>query len=490
MNCNEIKPKKLTNSYYNFQNFSQNKLVPINKFSKFIASNSFNHLFKTNFIYENNNSQKVLFIKSKTKLKNLTNRNHVRSTENSNIIIQESDSCNKTYNRKHNITQNLSNNSGVDMNYFKNKKNIILFKEYPNKKSQQKTTPAYPKKINKIFLPINLCSSFYFFNSINKNINKKLKPSIKSSNIKSKMPLVKKKIVKSKKLFLSKSCANIKKNIKHKKICKSLDSLKSNYDEKKNKPKINKIKIQNSLANSINSNLIIKPNISTNKILPFKSKLFNKKINNNISLFTTSQRKQKKTRVYIKKEPLTKKSTNDDFVLESDIEFVSKINRINSIKINEFNVNKPNDENLKYTLFKNESEKSSTRPSKIVIGNIEAYKDIIESDKLNNKIEKINGIGEVTTYNDKVKPNKIWNQEKYISLQNVIDYNKIKNINKKKNSILMSYRNINNRRVKEYKEKKMEDLHKKDENYIDSITIINNTETVDDYKEGNKCRIF
>ena len=63
---------------------------------------------------------------------------------------------------------------------------------------------------------------------------------------------------------------------------------------------------------------------------------------------------------------------------------------INYIKINEFNVKKPKEMNLKYTILKNgiQTEKSMEEisESKIIIGNIEGYKDIIESDKLNNNL--------------------------------------------------------------------------------------------------------
>ena len=65
-----------------------------------------------------------------------------------------------------------------------------------------------------------------------------------------------------------------------------------------------------------------------------------------------------------------------------------KETKINNIKINEFNVQKPKEENMKFTLLKNryedEESKEETIKSKIIIGTIEGYKDIIESDKLNN----------------------------------------------------------------------------------------------------------
>ena len=63
------------------------------------------------------------------------------------------------------------------------------------------------------------------------------------------------------------------------------------------------------------------------------------------------------------------------------------VKRINTIKINEFKVEKPNEESLRFTLLKNEyaEESSEYKTSKIMIGEIEGYKDIIEDDKLNNE---------------------------------------------------------------------------------------------------------
>ena len=62
-------------------------------------------------------------------------------------------------------------------------------------------------------------------------------------------------------------------------------------------------------------------------------------------------------------------------------------NQINGIKTNNFDVKKPKDENLKFTFIKDEkeSEVSISHASKIIIGNIDGYKDIIETDIKNNE---------------------------------------------------------------------------------------------------------
>ena len=60
-------------------------------------------------------------------------------------------------------------------------------------------------------------------------------------------------------------------------------------------------------------------------------------------------------------------------------------NKINGVKTNNFDVKKPKEENLKFTIMKEEkeSEISCSRASKIIIGSIDGYKDIIEDDKKN-----------------------------------------------------------------------------------------------------------
>ena len=493
MNHQKLKAKYLFKSYNSFHNYFKNKPIPINRFQKFDSTSSFINLFKNNLSCELNNSQKMPLKKSKTKLKNLTNRNYARNIENDNIT-KKNDTVNRSYNRRQNTTQNLRNNGRNNINYFIYKRSALLFNEHPNNKNNKTTKnkiPSNPKKTSKNFVSSSIRTGFNFLDHSNKNISKNLKSiSIKSNNKKSKIPSIKNSIIKNKKINLSQSCANIKNKMKTIKFNNSLDSLKTNCSRKTDKQKINKILIKNFLATPINTNLKMKPNISANRVLPFKYKLPQKKIKTNILLLTASPKRHSKAKIFIKSKSKKEIVSNDDFFLESNREFVTKNNGINSIKINEFNVNKPNDENLKYTLFKNESEKSSTRPSKIVIGNIEGYKDIIESDKLNNQINNKNGNDEMMFFNEKVKPNKIWNQEKYISLKDVIEYNNIKNTNKKKNTILMSYRDFSHGAVNKKKAIKKVDLYKKDKDYIDSLTTINNNETVDDYKVGKKCRIF
>ena len=78
-------------------------------------------------------------------------------------------------------------------------------------------------------------------------------------------------------------------------------------------------------------------------------------------------------------------------ILESDIVSYKKINKI---KTNRFEVKKPNEENLKYTILKennddtNISESPKSKISAIIIGNIDGYNDIFEKDKINNLLNR------------------------------------------------------------------------------------------------------
>ena len=65
-------------------------------------------------------------------------------------------------------------------------------------------------------------------------------------------------------------------------------------------------------------------------------------------------------------------------------------NKINGVKTNNFDVKKPKEENLKFKLMKDdiESEISISQASKIIIGNIDGYNDIIEDDIKNNQNQK------------------------------------------------------------------------------------------------------
>ena len=109
------------------------------------------------------------------------------------------------------------------------------------------------------------------------------------------------------------------------------------------------------------------PNIIINK---YKNSVFNKRNNN-------YEKKKVKSNLLMDNDEL--------FTFEFDISN-EHINKINGVKTNNFDVKKPKEENLKFTFIKDEkeSEISVSQASKIIIGNIDGYKDIIETDIKNN----------------------------------------------------------------------------------------------------------
>ena len=168
---------------------------------------------------------------------------------------------------------------------------------------------------------------------------------------------------------------------------------------------------------------------------------------NNNKIFKTEEnnQKNKKNKTKIKKIPKNENNKNNKEKKDSfmdKIELNSKIfmekdddkeTDINYIKINEFNVKKPKEMNLKYTILKNgiQTEKSMEEisESKIIIGNIEGYKDIIESDKLNNNL---------------IQKDKFINQKDFFNS----DYN---NINKGKNKNSTLSLNLNDKKIEKNK---------------------------------------
>ena len=146
------------------------------------------------------------------------------------------------------------------------------------------------------------------------------------------------------------------------------------------------------------------------------------------------------TKGLIQKGSYMKKESSYDF-LESESEKELNQELINEIKINNFDVNKPKEQNMKYTLYKefkeeNENENESSKPeshlSKIIIGEIESYKDIIEKDKINvkNNLNINKDKNELITVpvDDSIESEKF-----IINMKNIENKNNLDEISNKKN---------------------------------------------------------
>ena len=165
-----------------------------------------------------------------------------------------------------------------------------------------------------------------------------------------------------------------------------------NYKLKKRKdviePYNNKKRItqNNNIPNSI---------YDISKIIPKKIKA-NKKV-----LYITKSNLNDKTTIIKKEEKKeNKKKENerkeDNYIFDIESEHKKSINKL---KIEDYTINKPHEYKMKFSLLKefNDEENNSNnnnKVEKIMIGKIEGYKDIIESDKINikNNINKKNKI--------------------------------------------------------------------------------------------------
>ena len=178
--------------------------------------------------------------------------------------------------------------------------------------------------------------------------------------------------------------------------------------ESKKSQKLNKIKL--SKNNNTNRNTLVKSN---------KKSGFSKKESKKIEVSNfeegknSNSNKIKKVNIIKMKPAIKKKSESGnkikyihekhnnekDNLDDEELNYVFDIetehkNAINIIKTNNYEVNKQKENNMKYTLLKEfeEDEEDIKNVNKsqienIIIGKIEGYKDIIESDELNQKLE-------------------------------------------------------------------------------------------------------
>ena len=222
-------------------------------------------------------------------------------------------------------------------------------------------------------------------------------------------------------------------------------------DSSKNKEKLFKVNnkrhnIKKIIINKRNDNKILRKYKSVENI-KLNNKSISKKNESNINDINKKSNTKRATKIIDKNNNSIINLGNKDSFIDM-VDTITKFNKdkndketkINNIKINEFNVKKPKEENMKFTLLKNryedEENNEDVNNSKIIIGTIEGYKDIIESDKLNNyfyqKDNSINVLESNTLDNNSISK-KI--NKKILLNFNLIDEKDYKNDNKKNNNI-------------------------------------------------------
>jgi hypothetical protein len=302
--------------------------------------------------------------KSETK-KKLKNKISMKLLNRNNLDKKENNITRGSY--KINLDEKLK---GKIINIEKNKK---IFRHYNYKPKENRIKSENITEIMRHLTKNKLLSN----NSIKSGkSNKYIKKTINGNPILNKND----NIIKNKNSKLL-SAAKIK-NINYRKYTKPCDYSRDNSED-----------VLDESYNVLNNAKIIPENrsttdksLNTKKNNSIKSKI-NITPNNMINRFNNKD--NNKDEYHFKNTSNNSRiSDNDEFVTyEFDIGNEQN-NKINGVKTNNFDVKKPKEENLKYTLMKDdiESNISVSQASKIVIGKIDGYKDIIETDIKNYQI--------------------------------------------------------------------------------------------------------
>ena len=306
-------------------------------------------------------------------------------------------------------------NQKYNMNNFCNNKsthnilaNLLLNNEKYNKNNNIKLYNLANKKSLKN-LEINHKSSLFSKNSEMLSFNSNLNDKISNKNNIPKPINIKNNII---------SCQKFRKKVQYRKIGLNSQIIQNNSKIKYKKPK----EKNNNIGN----------NKGLNKTNSFKNNFIGK-------LTEKSQNKNNKNAEEVNQKKKSKTSDNSkilgkDSYLDYLIDTLTKSKNkkgnieklINEIKINNYIIKKPKEENMKFTLLKNKNNENEDgspeiNKSKIIIGDIEGYKDIIERDKNNYyksekentiKIFEHNSIGNINDESKKI------NKKLFLNLNN------------------------------------------------------------------------
>lgn len=399
---------------------------------------------RNNIKSNNTNKDKIInfnfCLKSNNTKTNSNSFNYDPKTDIRTLCIDKSLNYNKYMNNS-NISQKFSSKyrlskRGQSSKDTKEKHHLI--EDNKNNNSKSKNNLDKFRKLNSE----NNYSKDFIINSIKKKKN------VQIINF---LDLIKEKLVKCKNI--SKIVSKNRKNSENCKKPNKDNYLKRNYYTSRENEKL-KSKTNN---NSNDNNDIIKINnfkscdisvfkqhnkkIKNNKILPIQLTIRNDILKNKYINYTPYQKEStniinknavknlcaaKNIQDYLNKRknknkiPKSYNFTEDELynnIFESND--LSNKELINEIKINNFDVNKPTEQNMKYTMLnsfiqeENENESHlNDNISKIIIGEIDGYKDIIEKDKINNllstnnqKLAKISNNKKITSKSKKENSN-------------------------------------------------------------------------------------
>ena len=407
--------------------FSKDKDIKLKKFDNNILNNNKKSKVLSSQKQKNNfNNKKTVSRNFNLKISSsvkINNSNKVNSISNSinktqidkNIYFKKKvEDSSKIINTKKIINLNQKYNIPNQINYSSNHNYLVnlLLEDKKNDKNNNIKLYNMINKKNIKNLEINTKSSFISkysdilsitSNINNNNLNKKIIPKPAITNNKNHIYYSKESPVKD---MSTKFNMNLHNTDNIKKI--NMKKEKNNNNQlKKYKSMENQKKEKSIDNNKYKSSDKIKSRKKIKK--PCLNKMNEKQINKNSKTSDNSL--------------LTNKDSFD-FLLETNTKSKKKEN-INDIKINNFNIKKPREENMKFTLLKNkldenEENTQEINKSKIIIGNIEGYKDIIESDKIN----------------------KLLNNENTLFGHNTIDNNLNEESKKRNKLLLLNFKNI------------------------------------------------
>ena len=390
---NNSSPNSMTKNKYQRSNLKKNLLKNncINKIYLFVNNK--------NLSSSNKNFKKRFFNSSK---KSISLDNILSKTINQNQKMNQQKSFEKNKISSEKIKK-IKNKFPMNILNRKNLKIVENGKTRSCKNSLYKN--LIPKKINieknkKIIIEKNKKISRHIHHKQNENkISTQNLTEIIKSFAKNNLPNNNNKIIKNKKFLIPKKIIDYKD--KNNNISKNKDKKKQENNKNKSKNEISHYKKYNELLNysrdnsliseecfnPLNEARIISENRSTNdkSLNAKKMEHSNKrKINATPKIFISKLNNSEKN--YLYKNINNKNNIDNDEYLTCEFDIGNEQNnKINGVKTNNFDVKKPKEENLKFTFMKEdkESDISVSHASKIIIGNIDGYKDIIETDKKN-----------------------------------------------------------------------------------------------------------
>ena len=328
--------------------------------------------------------------------RNITKESEGSSCYNDNKIIKHNFSLKVVKPKLYNKYNNKIKNVDIDLNIKKIKQNdylsILKYNNIKKKRNSHSTSIKREKtKLNRIKNMKNRLDNFDLKESNLKdnkyNINKKQNSKILKTtrNTSPTSP------IREENLSFKKA-KKINERINTKNNCKINLNLKPN----KGKYKVTKIIDKRKLSFDFMEN-----NFEKNKSL--EAKLKNNYTNIGKNNLLMNKKKDKNKNIKKSRERLSYEDISNYNILTENEQGMN--NKINEIKINNFVINKPKEENMKFSSLKynfNENDDQTDKISeisKIIIGQIEGYKDIMDQDKSKSLMEILSKISFAYTKN-------------------------------------------------------------------------------------------